>query len=167
MPLNAVSRKPIKKSAIINANCLGLAHLPCSLEKLALTLRKSKCDFKILRQLKECHDVIIDEKGEEQLVISEEKLDLMTQKSIFPYHMCTSISRLKSVTTFPPRENFVLDLMTGKPQTVSLESWQRGAYVWQRFGIESLYEYLLLYLRIDTALLGNSQKLKTGTLPYL
>ena len=102
--------------------------------------------------------MVVDENGEEQLVFSEERLDLMTQKSIFPYHLCTSISRLESIKTFPPQDQFVTDLGTGKPSMVSKESYERGLYVWKRFGIESLYDYLLLYLRIDTALLGNEKK---------
>ena len=119
---------------------------------LAQTLKNSGHNYPLLRQLPECFETTLDEHGKEiRKVFSEERMKMLTEKSVFPYSYLTSVSRLKETKDFPAISEFTDDL---KNSTISKEAWQTGLKIWETFEIKNLHQYLILYLKIDTILLG-------------
>ena len=68
--------------------------------------------------------------------INYKKLNLLLRKGFFPFELATSISRLKSITDFPPEEDFEIDGVSILP-----ENYNHARLVWQTFKIKSLYDY--------------------------
>ncbi|KYN09789.1 hypothetical protein ALC57_18082, partial [Trachymyrmex cornetzi] len=109
--------------------------LSASLDKLASYLDKDK--LKIVRS--------------EFSILSDEKLELLTRKGVFPYEYVDYVEKLQD-TRLPPRESFYSSL-TG--DTVSESDYAHAVNVWQRFSIRTLGEYSDLYLKTDVLLLAD------------
>lgn len=82
---------------------------------------------------------------------SDEDLDLLTRKGVFPYEYVDSVDRLLE-TELPPREVFHSSL-TG--EGVSDDDYAHAVDVWRRFRFGDLGEYSDLYLKTDVLLLAD------------
>ena len=74
--------------------------------------------------------------------ISDEKLQLLMRKGVFPYDYIDSWDRMLE-DHLPPKEAFFNKL---KDTGISDEDYQHAQNVWQTFHIQNLYSYLYLYL---------------------
>ncbi|KYN28339.1 hypothetical protein ALC57_02244 [Trachymyrmex cornetzi] len=106
-----------------------------SLDKLASYLDKD--ELKIVRS--------------EFSTLSDEKLELLTRKGVFPYEYVDCVEKLQD-TRLPPRKSFYSSL-TG--DTVSESDYAHAVNVYQRFSIRTLGEYSDLYLKTDVLLLAD------------
>ena len=79
---------------------------------------------------------------------SDEKLDLVKKKSVYPYEYMNSFKRFKEDKL--PDKNFFNSL---KNCGISEKEYQRACSVWKIFGIKILGEYHDLYLKTDVLLL--------------
>ena len=85
---------------------------------------------------------------------SKVKLDLLTQKGVYPYEFVDSMDRL-SGTELPEKRDFYSTL---KQTHISEEDHQRAQTVWETFNCETLSDYTRLYCRSDTYLLADCWK---------
>ncbi|KYN23183.1 hypothetical protein ALC57_04403 [Trachymyrmex cornetzi] len=81
--------------------------------------------------------------------LSDEKLELLTRKGVFPYEYVDCVEKLQD-TRLPPRESFYSSL-TG--DTVSESDYAHAVNIWQRFSIRTIGEYSDLYLKTEFELL--------------
>ena len=79
--------------------------------------------------------------------------DMLLQKGVFPYDYFKSIDQMREAKNLPPREAF-FNTLTGR--CVSEDDYQHAMSVFSTFGCDSMYDYLKLYNRLDTALLAIS-----------
>ena len=82
-------------------------------------------------------------------VKTDEDLDLLTDKGIYPYDYFDDFERFKE-RTLPPKEAFYSKL---SEENVSDKDYERAQKVWKHFGIRTLGQYHDLYLRTDVLLL--------------
>ena len=85
---------------------------------------------------------------------SEVKLDLLTQKGVYPYEFMDSMDRLLD-TKLPEKHDFYSSL---KDSHISTEDHQRAQVVWDTFKCKTLSDYTRLYCRSDTYLLADCWK---------
>lgn len=85
---------------------------------------------------------------------SKTKLDLLTQKGVYPYEFICSMERLLD-TKLPEQQDFYSSL---KDSSISVEDHQRAQVVWDTFKCETLSDYTRLYCRSDTYLLADCWK---------
>ena len=85
---------------------------------------------------------------------SKVKLDLLTQKGVYPYEFVDSMDRLLD-TALPEKRDFYSSL---KDSHISAEDHQRAQVVWDTFKCETLGDYTRLYCRSDTYLLADCWK---------
>ena len=82
---------------------------------------------------------------------SEEKLNLMCQKGIFPYSYIKSLSVLEE-SSLPPKEAFFNDLTQS---SVAEKDYLFAQKVWSSFNCKCLKDYLHVYLQADVLLLAD------------
>ena len=82
---------------------------------------------------------------------SKSKLDLLTQKGVYPYEYISSMNRL-SETQLPKIEDFYSSL---KDSDITAEDYHRAQTVWNTFKCRTLSDYTKLYCRSDTYLLAD------------
>ena len=82
---------------------------------------------------------------------TNEKLDLIKRKGVYPYEYMDSIERFKE-TRLPLKESFYSSL-NGKD--ISNEDYEHAKKVWNAFEMESLEDYHELYNKTDTLLLAD------------
>lgn len=78
-----------------------------------------------------------------------DKLDLMTQKGVYPYEYIDSFNRFKE-TSLPPKEAFYSSL---NQSGVSDDDYNRAQLVWKQMRIKTMKGYHDLYLKTDVLLL--------------
>ncbi|XP_067942840.1 uncharacterized protein [Watersipora subatra] len=76
---------------------------------------------------------------------SDEKLQLVSRKGVFPYEDFDDLSKLDA-TELPPKEAFWSELSM---KHISDEDYEHAKKVWNEFGIKTFREYLQLYLETD------------------
>ena len=86
-----------------------------------------------------------------KLCSSQRERDLLLRKGVFPYDFFSSIDVMKRATSLPPRECFYNQL---KNEAISEEDYAHAREVFEVFNCGSMLDYLKLYNRLDTALLG-------------
>lgn len=106
-----------------------------SLEKLASYL--SKEDFHIAKK--------------EFQEFSDEKINLLTRKGVFPYDYIDSWEKLKEVT-LPSKDMFYSKLYEN---TISDEQYTFAKHIWNTFKTRSILDYAELYLKTDIILLAD------------
>ena len=84
-------------------------------------------------------------------VKTDEDLDLLTDKGIYPYDYFDDFERFKE-RALPPKEAFYSKL---SEEHVSDKDYERALKVWKHFGIRTLGQYHDLYLRTDVLLLSD------------
>ena len=82
-------------------------------------------------------------------VKTDEDLDLLTDKGIYPYDYFDDFETFKE-RALPPKEAFYSKL---SEEHVSDKDYERALKVWKHFGIRTLGQYHDLYLRTDVLLL--------------
>ena len=100
----------------------------------------------------------LKEKGMENFVQTKKlakqsmsRLDLLTQKGVYPYEYVSSMGRLED-TKLPEKEDFYSSL---KGSHISAEDYQRARVVWKTFKCRTLSDYTRIYCRSDTYLLAD------------
>jgi hypothetical protein len=118
----------------------SLSFMPQSLETLTANLKAKGLDHFIQTKKLAKH--------------SNAKLELLTQKGVYPYEFITSMDRL-SDTKLPEIHDFYSSL---KQSGISPEDYQRAQAVWDTFKCKTLSDYTRLYCRSDTYLLADCWK---------
>uniref|UniRef100_A0A1B0FM91 DNA-directed DNA polymerase n=1 Tax=Glossina morsitans morsitans TaxID=37546 RepID=A0A1B0FM91_GLOMM len=80
---------------------------------------------------------------------SDNDLNLMKRKGVFPYDYLDSIDRLQE-TQLPPRSCYSNKLIN---EECSVDDYEHARKVWNTFQCRTLGDYLLLYLKVDVLLL--------------
>ena len=119
----------------------SLAFRGSSLASLADELKLDKCEFPILREV--MRDVLKTRKD----------VDLLTRKGVYPYEFATSIEKLYNTKTLPPIEAFHSRL-TG--ENCSEEDYNFAQEVWKKFSCQSMVDFTVLYMTVDTCLLAEA-----------
>ncbi|XP_032458071.1 uncharacterized protein LOC100117886 [Nasonia vitripennis] len=109
--------------------------LPSSLEKLASYLKNVPIAVKEFRS---------DE-------LTDEKIDLLRQKGVFPYDFVNGLDKL--TTTKLPEKNDFYNKLTDSH--IAEEDYKHAVQVWNKFNISTLGEYSDLYLKTDVSLLAD------------
>ena len=78
------------------------------------------------------------------------KLDLMSQKGVYPYDFMDSFDKLNE--KLPPKENFYSIL---NDEEISDEDYKHAQNVWNTFSLKNMGEYHDLYLESDVLLLAD------------
>ncbi|XP_016843025.1 uncharacterized protein LOC107981514 [Nasonia vitripennis] len=107
--------------------------LPSSLEKLASYLKNVPIAVKEFRS-----DGLTDE-----------KIDLLRRKGVFPYDFVNGLDKL--TTTKLPEKNDFYNKLTDSH--IAEEDYKHAVQVWNKFNISTLGEYSDLYLKTDVLLL--------------
>ena len=118
----------------------SLHFLSGSLGSLVDDLMAGGHDFPLLRKM-----------GVPRVELTEERLELITRKGFFPYEWVTSLERLQTTKSMPPRQEFHSVL---RGESISTEDWLHAKRVFDAFRCENMEEYMMLYLRTDVYLLG-------------
>lgn len=82
---------------------------------------------------------------------TKKQIKMLQRKGVFPYDHVDSLERLNE-TSVPSRECFKNELNETK---ISLKEYKFACKVWKEFGIKTLGEYSLLYLKTDVLLLAD------------
>ena len=82
---------------------------------------------------------------------TEDKLNLLVRKGVYPYNYMNSPEKLKE-TKLPPKEAFYSRL---KDVGISDEDYEHARKVWETFEMKNLEDYHNLYNRVDVLLLDD------------
>ena len=85
--------------------------------------------------------------------LSHIDMKLLTRKSVFPYEICTSVSKMEECKKFPPRDAFFSTLTQ---DAISEADYLHGEEMFTKFGCENMLEYLEIYCLLDTLLLADA-----------
>ena len=94
------------------------------------------------------HDFSILKKS--GLFNSEEQLQLLLRKGVFPYELLTSLKKFRKMEAFPPRESFYSGLYE---KHASPADYEHGKKVFETFKCQNMAQYLKLYNILDVYLL--------------
>jgi len=119
-----------------------LAFLQASLGQLTADLRLTTHDYPILKQT-----YLVKKRGS----YCHERLEMVLEKSFFPYEYCKSYQQMKETTSLPSINEFYSNL-SGK--TISEEDYKFAQSVWKEFQCRNLIDYCEKYCKIDTVLLA-------------
>ncbi|XP_031789068.1 uncharacterized protein LOC116418029 [Nasonia vitripennis] len=125
--------KEIATSTLKRTNSWRL--LPSSLEKLASYLKNVTIAVKEFRS-----DGLTDE-----------KIDLLRRKGVFPYDFVNGLDKL-TTTKLPEKNDFYNKLTDSQ---IAEEDYKHAVQVWNKFNISTLGEYSDLYLKTDVLLLAD------------
>ena len=126
------------KSFTLNGNIHFLdsyAFMSASLAELVSTLKASNHDFPIMRQF----------------VDSDEELELLTRKGIYPYSFATSHEKLVKCEHLPSKEEFVNEI---GDVPIDDKDYAFAKKVWHAFACNNMMEYTALYVKSDVYLLA-------------
>ena len=108
-----------------------------SLSQLTNDLVQSQHSWPILKQVDFCS--------------SNNHLNLLLRKSIYPYEWVTSVEQLRNYKTLPPREAFYSKL---SQKNISREDYNHGLKMYSLFNCQNMLDYTELYCKLDTLLLA-------------
>ena len=83
--------------------------------------------------------------------ITDDKLELLVQKGVFPYSYLDSFERLEE-TEFPSIESFYDHL---KERNIDINDYERGKKIWNYFKCQTLKDYMEIYLTCDVLILAD------------
>lgn len=127
---------PFNKNAIKLKFIDSFKFMPSKLEKLASYLPKE--DYKITKK-------------EYQNDYSNEEIELLTKKGVFPYDFIDTWEKL-NVTELPPKNLFYNKL---NDSDITDDDYQYAQHIWTIFNIKTMSEYSELYLKTDVLLLAD------------
>ena len=136
---NIIMESVVDENGNVKNSCLEMRFLDSikfmngSLDKLTKTLGKDQ--FETLTS-KMSH-------------LTDESLNLLKQKGVFPYEYMTDFSKL-SATSLPPKDAFYNHLID---EHISDEDYAHAQNVWNTFGCKTMRDYHDLYLETDVLLL--------------
>jgi hypothetical protein len=107
--------------------------MPCSLEKLVETQKKSGFHFPYMN------------------AIFGEDAEVLTRKGVFPYDDYNGVDKDKC-TALPSIENFKSELTK---ETITQKDYLFAQLVWKKFGCKTFRDYMILYLKTDIMLLAD------------
>lgn len=119
-----------------------LAFLQASLSQLTADLRLSNHTYPILKQT-----YLVKKKG----AFDKERLEMVLEKSFFPYEYCTSYEKMLQTKSLPAQQDFY-SCLSGK--SINAEDHRFAQEVWKDFGCKNLVQYCEKYCKIDTVLLA-------------
>ena len=133
--------------------CCNIDIIPNGLEKyMSFTLNKNIVFIDSMLFMNSSLDKLVKKLNDFKYlssVFSEEQLELVKKKRIYPYEYMNSFKRLKE-DKLPGKDCFFNSL---KDCSISEEEYCRAIDVWKEFNIKNLGEYHELYLKTDVLLL--------------
>lgn len=122
----------------------SIEHLPKSLDNLTKDLVDSNNSFSILDQIPYLpKPPSKSDTNYTQLQNERNELkSLLLKKGVFPYEWVTSIKRLQLAKSLPPKHEFFSRL---RNDGISNEDYDHAKYVWKRFNMKTMRDYLHLY----------------------
>lgn len=120
----------------------SLAFLQSSLAELATDLKNTNHDYSILRQTNLVKT---------NVQFDQEKLDMILEKSFFPYEYCKSLGQMYSIKKLPKIKHFYSQL---SEKSISKEEHKFAKKVWKKFGCRHLVDYTQIYCKIDVLILS-------------
>jgi len=120
----------------------SLAFLQSSLVNLCSDLKGTNHNYDILKQT-----YLVKTNGK----FDQSKLDLVLNKSYYPYEYCTSLQLMRDTTKLPKRKHFYSSL---SEDSISKENYKFAKSVWKKFQCKNLLDYCNVYCKIDTILLA-------------
>lgn len=114
----------------------SVSFLPNSLDGLVNVLKKSDCSFSMVK------DVMAD---------TEEELNLLTRKGVYPYSFATSIDALRNAEELPSIEHFYNDM---EGEDCDPKDYEHAREVWKKFDCKNMLDYTSLYCLSDVMLLS-------------
>ena len=136
LPFNMEKFRTLEVGRITFVDSMQL--LPASLSELVNNLTLSGHTFPLLNQLPYFKNISIEQRA------------LLLQKGVYPYEWASSIHKLESQTSFPPKDAFY-SILTRK--NISDEEYFHGLQVFQKFKCKDMLDYCHLYCQLDTVLL--------------
>lgn len=110
--------------------------LPASLKVLSINLKNSGLQhFKHTAKIVEC----------------EEDLEMVAIKGALPYDWLSNFDKLEQ-TKLPPYNDWYNSL---KQEHISPQTYDICRKIWDKFGCETVYDYILIYLSLDCLLLSD------------
>lgn len=85
------------------------------------------------------------------LYTTQEEKQLLLRKGVFPYEFCTSLKKMKSFKKIPSKDSFDNTLTNS---TISDEDYEHAKKVFEVFNCETMLDYMMLYVQLDTILLS-------------
>lgn len=140
LPFNMERFRMIKFNSFIFLD--SIAFLQAGLSTLSDDLKNSGHDYPIIRQT----DLVLTNG-----VFDPEKFHMVLQKGIFCYDYCSSLRKMDKTKSLPPIHAFYSSI---QESSVTEREYFFACQVWQKFKINNLTEYAMLYCRIDTLLLA-------------
>ncbi|XP_031789072.1 uncharacterized protein LOC116418032 [Nasonia vitripennis] len=83
--------------------------------------------------------------------LTDEKIDLLRRKGVFPYDFVNGLDKL-TTTKLPEKNDFYNKLTDSQ---IAEEDYKHAVQVWNKFNISTLGEYSDLYLKTDVLLLAD------------
>ena len=83
--------------------------------------------------------------------LNNDDFDLLTRKNVYPYEYMTDLSKCEE-TSLPSIDNFYSTL---RDESISIEDYEHGKKVFERFQCKNLGDYTDLYNMTDTLLLSD------------
>ena len=142
MSKNSIQKNKSSKESLNNNNLTlifkdSFNFLSSSLDKITNSLKQSNCTFNIL------HNQMT------KLGYSNEVIESIKQKGVFPYEWFTDLSKLNE-TSLPPKNMFFSTL---KNSGISNEEYDLATSIYEKSKCKSMKDYLLLYLFCDVLIL--------------
>ncbi|XP_059078523.1 uncharacterized protein LOC131876988 isoform X1 [Tigriopus californicus] len=136
MALNTEKIRTLKLGNFIFLD--SMSFLQGSLAELVNDLAKSGSQFRVLEQMGLAQDM--------------NKHNFLLRKGVFPYEFASSIEKLKATTNMPVKEMFFNHLTDSM---VSDEDYNHATKVFEEFSCCNMLDYMMLYMKLDTALLAD------------
>lgn len=140
LPYNGENFRTLTFNSFIILDSLSFLQAPLS--TLAEDLRLSGHNYNILKQT-----YLVKEKGS----FCRKKLEMVLNKSFFPYEFCTSFAKMEKTRRLPKLKHFY-SLLSQK--TITAEEHAFARTVWSTYGCKNLLDYCKLYCKIDVLLLA-------------
>lgn len=122
----------------------SIEHLPKSLDNLTKDLVDARNKFTILDQIPYLPKPPLKSDTDYTQLKDErnELKSLLLKKGVFPYEWVTSIKKLQVTKSLPTKDEFFSRLRNGG---ISDEDYNHAKYVWKRFKMRTMRDYLHLY----------------------
>ena len=116
----------------------SMSFLQGSLAELVNNLASASDSFPILRA--------------SNLFKTQAQLDLLLRKGVFPYEFADNIEKLKKTKNIPSKKSFFNTLTDSN---IADDEYAHAQHVFQALECKNMFDYMMLYMRLDTYLLAD------------